>query len=359
MIADDSEGPDILSDEGYESFFSRWSVIADSPEGMALRARALELFMEQTRSLGNDYSWLDLETLVERMRPLFLPPKLELESLAQVLKALNRREKITIDRGELKGEDHWQEGLVSLLTGDWKSAEKSLQAAAPALPKEVNVVLAHAYLGRSNPRLALQAAERALESATSIERYLKDVPGKTSEIERYRETNAGYRNLVADCLFASGRPIEALDLKIEALPREPKDHKLHALRIEDIYRTGRGRWPFLTTVKWRIKALSAGWKAEEKESPYYCPQRYRKRLEEHWAKLEAYLEHRPQRLDVETLIEPRFSSFERTRHYLDRVAGELRLRGEPRAADRLVARQALMQRARSLCDRIVFGAKEG
>jgi len=358
-VADDSEGPDILSEEGYESFRGQWVAIAESPRGMALRARALELFLDQTRRLGNDFNWLELETLMERMRPLFSPPKLELESLAQVLKALNRQQRMTVARGEMKGDDHWQEGLVSLLIGDWESAEKSLKSAATAFPKEANSVLAHAYLGRNDPRLALQAAERALESAASMERYLEGQSGKTSEIQRYREANAVYRDLVADCLLAFGRPLEALDMKIKALPQEPKDHKLHALRIEDIHRMGRGQWPFLTSVKWRLKALSAGWKAEEKELPYYCPQRYRRSLEEHWAQLEAYLDHRPQRLDVETLFDPRFSTFERTRYYLDRVARELRLRGEPRVADRLVARQALMQRAKSLCDRIVFGAKEG
>lgn len=358
-VADDSEGPDILSEEGYESFRGQWIAIAESPRGMALRARALELFLDQTRRLGNDFNWLELETLMERMRPLFSPPKLELESLSQVLKALNRQQRMTVARGEMKGDDHWQEGLVSLLIGDWESAEKSLKSAATAFPKEANSVLAHAYLGRNDPRLALQAAERALESAASMERYLEGQSGKTSEIQRYREANAVYRDLVADCLLAFGRPLEALDMKIKALPQEPKDHKLHALRIEDIHRMGRGQWPFLTSVKWRLKALSAGWKAEEKELPYYCPQRYRRSLEEHWAQLEAYLDHRPQRLDVETLFDPRFSTFERTRYYLDRVARELRLRGEPRVADRLVARQALMQRAKSLCDRIVFGAKEG
>ena len=358
-VADDSEGPDILSEEGYESFRGQWVAIAESPRGMALRARALELFLDQTRRLGNDFNWLELETLMERMRPLFSPPKLELESLAQVLKALNRQQRMTVARGEMKGDDHWQEGLVSLLIGDWESAEKSLKSAATAFPKEANSVLAHAYLGRNDPRLALQAAERALESAASMERYLEGQSGKTSEIQRYREANAVYRDLVADCLLAFGRPLEALDMKIKALPQEPKDHKLHALRIEDIHRMGRGQWPFLTSVKWRLKALSAGWKAEEKELPYYCPQRYRRSLEEHWAQLEAYLDHRPQRLDVETLFDPRFSTFERTRYYLDRVARELRLRGEPRVADRLVARQALMQRAKSLRDRIVFGAKEG
>ena len=359
IVADDSEGPDIMSEEGYEAFFSHWRATADSPKGMALRARALELFLEQTRRLRNDYDWPVLETLMERMRPLFSPPKLELESLAQVLKALNRQEWMTVDRGEMKAADHWQEGLVSLLTGDWESAENSLKAAATALPKEVNVVLAHAYLGRNDPRLALQAAERALESAASMERYLEDQPGKASEIHRYREANAVYRDLVADCLLAFGRPLEALDIKIEALPQEPKDHQLHALRIGDIHRMGRGQWPFLTSLKWRLKAVSAGWKAEEKEIPYYCPQRDRKRLEEHWAQLEAYLDHRPQRLDIENLFDPRFSTFERTKYYLDRVARELRLRGEPRVADRLVARQALMERAKSLCDRIVYGAKEG
>ena len=358
-VADDSEGPDIVSEEGYESFRGQWIAIAESPRGMALRARALELFLDQTRRLGNDFNWLELETLMERMRPLFSPPKLELESLSQVLKALNRQQRMTVARGEMKGDDHWQEGLVSLLIGDWESAEKSLKSAATAFPKEANSVLAHAYLGRNDPRLALQAAERALESAASMERYLEGQSGKTSEIQRYREANAVYRDLVADCLLAFGRPLEALDMKIKALPQEPKDHKLHALRIEDIHRMGRGQWPFLTSVKWRLKALSAGWKAEEKELPYYCPQRYRRSLEEHWAQLEAYLDHRPQRLDVETLFDPRFSTFERTRYYLDRVARELRLRGEPRVADRLVARQALMQRAKSLCDRIVFGAKEG
>ena len=359
IVADDSEEPEVLSDEGYESFRAQWTVIAESPKGMALRARALELFLGEKRRLANNYNWQDLETLVERMRPLFSPPKLELESLAQVLKALNGRKEMTFDKGEMKGEDHWQEGLLSLLTGDWESAEKSLQAAAKSLPKEANVVLAHAYLGRNDPRLALQAAERALESAASTERYLQGQPGKASEMQRYVEANAVYRDLVADCLIASGRPLEALDMKIEALPQKPKDHKLHALRIEDIHRMGRGQWPFLTSVKWRLKALSAGWKAEEKDIPYYCPQRFRKRLEEHWAQLEAYLDHRPQRLDIETLFDPRFSTFERTRYYLDRVARELRLRGEPRVADRLVARQALMQRAKRLCDRIVFGAKQG
>lgn len=359
VVADDGEDPDIESDEGYQAFCSQLEELEGSARGMALRARALELFLEQSKQLLKDYEWRPLQKVVARMRTLFSPAKQELESLAQALEAINQGKKLEIERAQMKPEDTWQEGLVALLTGDWESAEEHLMAAAAAFPKEANTVLAHAYLSRNDPRLALKAAEKALESASSLERFLAEQPGKKAEIERHRERNAGFRDLVSDCLVAFGRPFEALNLRVEALPAEPKDLKLQALRVKEIWRLGKGQWPFWKTLKWHMRAISADWKAEEKANPYYCPSWQREKMEACWERLEGFLSHRPQSLDLDALFDPRFTDNERTKYYLGCVAREMRLRGEGRRAERLVARLALIDRAKALTQRIVYGAKEG
>jgi tetratricopeptide (TPR) repeat protein len=358
---DDTDDFDLASAGSYQAFQEFLAVHGDSAQGMAVRARGLELLIGQVNSMRSSYQWEEMMEPVTRIRSLFSSRDEDLEALALGLTALTRTELLDVSLDWSKSDHIYMKVLVLLILGEWEQVQEIFKA-PQTWGKRGYWIQAHAYLGRGHVSKALQAAQEALRGAVSMEDWYGRQEGREDDYSREFEENGIYRELIADCLEASGERGKALGLLIESLPSSTKDKGLQLLRVKSIKNRAAGILPFWKTLHWHARCLKAQWTTDERELPFFCPSGERQAFDERWGRIEAFLEHKdvgPVEVDMALLAGGRIATHARTTFILGRVLQEMRRRGQPEKAERLAARVALVKEIRGLSHTLVSGPREG
>ena len=218
---------------------------------------------------------------------------------------------------------------------------------------ECYIGLCEICLRRGDYETARERAELALlhqeEAASRLER------ASTVLAFEIRSRCQRIYELHGDCLELLERWPEMLILRAQAIPQRSSDPYLEWLRLHSLADQMRGRVPVMVWLRWRLRAVKAGWVKDQIRSDISTLNLSRSRCLVKREALESSLRKGVPGVEALESVRAELSSDPLLPYYEARLAQRLRLLGDLAGADQIAARSQLYAYLRLACNSLLYG----